>query len=120
MQPRDGQRWENVAGEYLEAHGLCVLARGYRCRLGELDLVCREDGVLVVVEVKARSSNACVSAVHSVGPYKRARIILATRHLLMSRAEWRGASIRFDVVAIDAIDTPAPRIHWIKRAFDAG
>ena len=55
--PASGSR---VAASYLERHGLAVLARGYRCRLGELDLVCRDDGTLVVVEVRARSSGAFV------------------------------------------------------------
>ena len=88
MRLRDGQQWETEAASYLERHGLVVLARGYRCRLGELDLVCREDATLVVVEVRARRKNAFVPAVHSIGHLKRARIIQATRYLLMRRAEW--------------------------------
>jgi putative endonuclease len=119
MPRRDGQHWEAAAANYLERQGLVVLARGYRCRLGELDLVCREDATLVVVEVRARGTNAFVPAVQSIGHLKRARIIQATRHLLMRRAEWQSATIRFDVVAIDGIDTAQPRFSWIKRAFDA-
>jgi putative endonuclease len=119
MPLRDGRHWEAQAAKYLERHGLVVLARGYRCRLGELDLVCREDATLVVVEVRARRKNAFVPAVHSIGHLKRARIIQATRHLLMRRAEWQSATIRFDVVAIDGIDTGQPSFNWIKRAFDA-
>ena len=119
MRLREGQQWETVAASYLESHGLVVLARGYRCRLGELDLVCRDDATLVVVEVRARRKNAFVPAVQSISHQKRARIIQATRHFLMRRAEWYSATLRFDVVAIDGIDTAQPSLNWIKRAFEA-
>jgi putative endonuclease len=113
-----GQLWEAVAGDYLERHGLTVLARGYRCRLGELDLVCRDDTTLVVVEVRARGRNAYAPAVFTIDHRKRARIIQATRHLLMRHAEWQSAALRFDVVAFDDIDTKAPKIQWIRNAFE--
>ena len=114
-----GQLWESHAATYLEHHGLAILARGYRCRLGELDLVCRDGGHLVIVEVRARSSGARCSAIDSIDVHKRRRIVQATRHLLMRRMEWQAAPIRFDVVAFDDIDTPEPHIRWIKNAFDA-
>jgi putative endonuclease len=119
MRLQRGRHWEAVAADYLEDHGLTVLARGYRCRLGELDLVCRDDGALVVVEVRARGTSSLGSAIETVGPRKRARIVLATRHFLMRRREWHDAVIRFDVVAFDAIDTADPAVCWIKNAFDA-
>jgi putative endonuclease len=115
-----GRLWESRAAAHLERHGLTVLARGYRCRLGELDLVCRDDEALVIVEVRARSRGALCSAVDSIDAHKRRRIVQATRHLLMRRAGWQTAAIRFDVVAFEAIDTPEPEIRWIKNAFDAG
>ena len=120
MQLERGRRWEAAAARYLEAHGLDVLARGYRCRLGELDLVCRDEHALVVVEVRARASGARCSAAESIGPHKRRRIVLATRHLLMRHAEWHTAPIRFDVVAFDGIEADVPRVQWIRNAFDAG
>ena len=114
-----GLLWESRAATYLERHGLAILSRGYRCRLGELDLVCLDDRQLVIVEVRARSGNAVCSAVESVDAHKRRRIVQATRHLLMRHAQWQNAVIRFDVVAFDAIDTPEPQVQWIKNAFDA-
>jgi len=120
MQLPRGRHWEAVAADYLEDHGLVVLARGYRCRLGELDLVCRDAAVLVVVEVRARGTSSYCSAVASIGPRKRGRIIQTTRHFLMRRREWCDAPIRFDVVTFDAIDTAEPAVQWIKNAFDAG
>jgi putative endonuclease len=119
MQLARGRQWEARAATYLESCGLNILTRGYRCRLGEIDLVCSEDRYLVIVEVRARSSGAFCSAVDSIGPHKRRRIILATRHLLLRHAEWQTAPIRFDVVAFDAIDAAEPQIRWIRNAFDA-
>ncbi len=119
MRLTSGRHFEAVAAEYLEDHGLVVLARGYRCRLGEIDLVCRDQRTLVIVEVRARNSRAIASAAASIDARKRARIVNATRHFLMRRREWHDAAIRFDVVAFDAIDTADARISWLRNAFDA-
>jgi putative endonuclease len=119
MRLERGRHWEAVAAEYLEDRGLVVLARGYRCRLGEIDLVCREERTLVIVEVRARGSGAVARAAESIGPAKRTRIIRATRHFLMRRSEWHNAPIRFDVVAFDSIDTAEARVSWLRNAFDA-
>jgi putative endonuclease len=119
MRLERGRLWESRAATNHERHGLAILARGYRCRLGELDIVCRDEPALVIVEVRARSRGALCSAVDSIDAHKRRRIVQATRHLLMRHAEWQTAVIRFDVVAFDAIDTPEPQIRWIQNAFDA-
>ena len=120
MRAERGRLWESRAAAHLERHGLEILTRGYRCRLGEIDLVCRDDRQLVIVEVRARSRGALCSAVDSIDAHKRRRIVQATRHLLMRHAEWQSAAIRFDVVAFDAIDAPEPQVRWIRDAFDAG
>jgi len=118
MQLERGRLWEARAAEYLEAQGLRIVVRGYRCRVGELDLVCQDDAHLVIVEVRARGSAALCSAIESIGPSKRRRIVQATRHLLLRHREWHAARIRFDVVAFDGIDGPTPEVRWIRNAFD--
>ena len=114
-----GRLWESRAAVYLEEKGLTIVARGHRCRLGELDLVCSDNPYVVIVEVRARRANAYCSAAESVGPHKRRRIVQATRHFVMRNPRWQAAPIRFDVVAFDAIETAEPRIQWIKNAFEA-
>ncbi len=114
-----GMRWEDLAGRFLEREGLTVLARRYRCRLGELDLVCCDGPALVIVEVRARASGAFVRAAESIDHGKRIRIIQATRHFLMRHPEWRDRTLRFDVIAIDRIDRERPSLDWIRGAFDA-
>jgi len=114
-----GRAWEAAAERFLTARGLEIVARSYRCRLGELDLVCRDGPALVVVEVRARASAACGSAAETVDVFKQRRIIAATRHYVMRHPDCCDTVLRFDVVAVDGIDTSAPRITWIKSAFDA-
>lgn len=114
-----GLYWEEAASAYLERHGIETLLKRYRCRLGELDLVCADGKTLVVVEVRARRSDGLVSALASVDGRKRRRIVQATRHLLMRHPAWRGRPVRFDVVAIENIDLSEPDFVWVKAAFDA-
>jgi putative endonuclease len=114
-----GRVWEEAASKYLAQRGLRTLLRGYHCRLGELDLVCVDGDYLVVVEVRARSSSSFASAKSSVDVFKQRKIVLATRHLLMRRPEWHGRPLRFDVIAIQGIESEAPEVEWIRGAFDA-
>jgi len=114
---RRGGAFETRAASFLSDQGLTIIARGYRCRLGELDIVARDTAGLVIVEVRARSSFS--DAVATVGPAKRRRIINATRHFLMKHPQWFSGGIRFDVIGFDRIDSDAPELRWIKNAFDA-
>lgn len=68
-------RWgERIAERYLTAQGLTVLARNWRCRLGEIDLVLREDDTLVVCEVKTRRSTDFGHPLAAVDDTKAARL----------------------------------------------
>jgi putative endonuclease len=113
-----GRRAEDLACRHLEAQGLRLLERNYRCRAGELDLVMLDGGTLVVVEVRSRSTTAHGDAASTVGQRKQQRFIRAARHLLLSRPEYRRLPARFDVVAIDPGPAgEAPRVRWIRDAF---
>ena len=111
-----GQRGEDTAARYLEARGLRLLERNYRCRGGEVDLVMLEGDTLVLVEVRLRSSAEFGGAAASVGPRKQRRFALAARHLLMTRPAFRDLPMRFDVVALEA-GPEGPRLDWIRDAF---
>ncbi len=111
-----GQRGEDAAARYLEARGLRLLERNYRCRGGEVDLVMLDGGTLVLVEVRLRSSTRFGGAAASVGPRKQRRFALAARHLLMTRPALRELPMRFDVVALEA-GPEGPRLDWIRDAF---
>jgi putative endonuclease len=114
-----GRAWELAASDLLAKRGIDIIARSYRCRLGELDIVGVDGSTLVVIEVRARASGARGTAVETVGARKQRRIVNATRHFLMRHPVWFACPIRFDVVAVDGIDTAEPRMQWIKGAFQA-
>ncbi|MBS5748337.1 YraN family protein [Actinotignum timonense] len=76
-----GEWGESVAAAYVREHGYQVLAQNWRCRRGEIDLICREEpsGALVAVEVKTRRGHNMVPAPLAVSPekYRRLRCLLA-------------------------------------------
>lgn len=69
-----GAYGETVAARHLTERGLVVLDRNWRCPAGEIDLVLREGRVLVVCEVKTRSSTTCGEPLEAVTPRKVARL----------------------------------------------
>jgi putative endonuclease len=112
-----GAAAEDLAAQYLQVRGLKILARNLRCRAGELDLVCLDDGVLVVIEVRQRASAEFGGALGSVTWSKQRKIIRATQFFLRHEKHWRNLSMRFDVLAIEGLPDGAHRIYWVKDAF---
>lgn len=110
-----GREGEDAAARHLEAHGAVVLARNYRARGGEIDLVARHGETLLFVEVKRRRSAARGAPAEAVTPLKRRRIVAAARRFL-AETEGFARLVRFDVVAVQ--DEPRS-IDWIQGAFDA-
>lgn len=98
---RLGAAGEARVGRWYEAQGYTVLARNWRCRDGELDLICALGRVLVVCEVKTRSSLAYGHPAEAVTPVKQRRIRgLAARWLAEGNAPFSPSSVRFDVAAV--------------------
>ncbi|MDX6224639.1 MAG: putative endonuclease [Frankiales bacterium] len=94
-----GKYGEQLAAEHLEAAGLVLIQRNWRCRDGELDIVARDGDVLVVCEVKARSSTAFGTPAEAVDWRKAARLRRLAAMWLQESSE-RFESIRFDIVAV--------------------
>ena len=65
-----GRRGEQLAVDHLEARGMAVLERNWRCRLGEIDIVARDRGDLVFIEVKTRSNSDCGHPFEAITPIK--------------------------------------------------
>lgn len=105
-----GARAEAMAARFLERQGLAVVARNVRYRLGEIDLVARDGGTLVFVEVRLRRRAAFGGAAASITAAKRARIRAAAELYLARLA--RIPPCRIDALLLDALD-PA-RIEWVK------
>src|SRR5271166_4598748 len=94
---------EQLAANYLQGRGVKVVARNLRCRAGELDLVCLDNGVLAIIEVRQRSRQEFGGALQSVTWHKQRKIIRAARCMLLRQAEWRGRAVRFDVIAVEGL-----------------
>ena len=118
-QQQSGRRAEQLASDFLRAQGLEILERNYLRRLGELDIIAREAGVLVIAEVRSRASDAYGGAAASVGRAKQLRIVRAASQMLQQRAELRRLPVRFDVIVVSDPLGATPRIEWIRHAFAA-
>jgi putative endonuclease len=107
---------ETLACRYLEARGLELVSRNYRCRLGELDLIMRDGRHLVFIEVRSRGHGRYGHPAETVTRTKQQRLLRTAAHYLQ-RHDWK-MPCRFDVVAITARGD-APELEWIKDAFQA-
>ena len=106
-----GSDAEELAARHLARQGLQVIERNYRCRGGEIDLVCRDGATLVFVEVRLRFSRSFGGAAASITPAKQQRLIRAAGHYLAGKPM---PACRFDAVLLDG-----QNIEWIRNAFDA-
>ncbi len=114
-----GRAAEDHALQQLSTQGLRLVARNFRCRLGEIDLVMRDGDTLVFVEVRARSSARFGSAVETVGPAKRRRLQASAALFIAWHPALQHQALRFDLFAIDgAAGAAAPRTAWVRGIFD--
>lgn len=118
-QQQSGRRAEELAAEFLRAAGCEIVQCNYRRRLGELDIVARAGDVLVIAEVRTRTSNAYGGAAASIDRRKQQRITRAASQLLQQRADLAALAVRFDVLVVSDPYGPAPAIEWIQHAFEA-
>ncbi len=95
-----GRRGEALAEAYFRTQEYNIIARNYRCRAGEMDLIVEQDGTLVFVEVRTRRGTAAGTPEESITPIKAQRLITVAETY---RQERPGApeSWRIDVVAIE-------------------
>jgi putative endonuclease len=115
---RLGERGEEIACRALAAQGYQVRHRRYRTRRGELDIVADHDGVLVFIEVRARTDGRFGGAAGSVDPQKQQRVAAMAEAYLALEAEHHRVC-RFDVVAVDTSVEP-PRVTVYADAFRPG
>ena len=112
-----GKRGEELACRELRRQGYAIVARRYRTRYGEIDIVAMDGGVLVFVEVKARSSERFGTPLAAVTPAKQRRL---TRMALdyLARSRTTGVPCRFDVVSV-AVGEGRPVVEVVTNAFSA-
>ncbi len=119
----DGESYEARSARLLEHYGLTIIARRFRCRRGEIDLIAADEHSLLFVEVRARRSLRYGGAVASVDARKRCKIARCAGLFLQKHPQWRHLPCRFDVIAWEpssakATDEPL-QARWIQAAFIA-
>jgi putative endonuclease len=95
-----GAEMENLAALFLEQRGYRILARQFRTRTGELDLIAEEQGVLVFCEVKARRGLGQGLPGEAIDRRKQARMLRTAQCFLLAHPKWRAHPSRFDAVLL--------------------
>ena len=113
-----GDAFEERAALWLQESGLRLLARNFRCRGGEIDIVVLDGECLVFIEVRRRSNPRFAGAAASVGWRKQQRILRAAQLFLQRYPQWSALPCRFDVVAFEPRQSaPDSAPLWIRAAF---
>ncbi|MGH8451849.1 YraN family protein [Pseudomonas sp.] len=116
---QSGKDAELQALQYLQQHGLRLLAQNWLCKRGELDLVMLDGDTVVFVEVRYRKHAQWGGALASIDGRKRQKLILAAQFFLQKEHRWADSPCRFDVVAIESSPTGFAGLNWLKDAFDS-
>jgi len=111
-----GDKGESIAVKQLKKEGYKILKRNYRTKLGEIDIIAEEGGVITFIEVKARKSEKYGTPRHAVTPAKQKKISMVALSYLKETNQF-GKKARFDVVTINPGNGNST-VSLIKNAFD--
>jgi len=111
---KNGNMGEDLAADFLRKKGFEILARNFRYKQGEIDLIVRKTNWLIFVEVKTRSSYAFGYPEEFVD-YKKARLILETAEHYIYKTNWEG-NVRYDIVSVK-LSRDNPEIVHLEDAF---
>ncbi len=96
-----GRQGEDRACRYLVEHGYDILARNFRIRSGEIDIIAQKDGYIVFVEVKSLPHGDIDTLSSELGIRKQQKIIKTAKYYLQNHRQYNYQYIRFDVLALD-------------------
>ncbi len=114
---RAGDQGEELAAVYLIRNRYRILARNYRIKQGEIDIIARRGGMLYFFEVKVRGCGSIIEALEAITPAKARRIRRAAEHYLMRNPALERLPCSFGVIGIDSSNQP-PAIECILDAFE--
>lgn len=114
-----GKKGEAIAAEWLEQNGYSILARNWRNRTGEIDIIAQEDGCIVFVEVKTLPHTNIEDLDIIINKKKRTKICQTAKHFLVNNRKYNTMYIRFDVIILQSNPflTQPPKIVHLKDAF---
>jgi len=112
-----GSEAEKIAEQYLRERGYIFIARNWRCRSGEIDLIFRDQEVIVFVEVRSRSNPSRYGmAIESIDARKQ-RQVRGTAEVFLYQQRLSSYAVRFDVITIHFQGDRDPELkHW-QEAF---
>ena len=108
---------EVLAQNYLSLKGYTIVSKNCRSRLGEIDIIAKDNGTIVFVEVKAKASTRFGNPKWAVTHQKQKKLSVLALEYLKNTGQSH-AKARFDVVAIVYLKNSAPQIELIKNAFE--
>jgi putative endonuclease len=113
-----GDQAEAWALDYLQKNGWQLVVANFRSAFGEIDLIVKQQQLLLFVEVKQRRSARFGSAQAMVTTQKQHKIILTSQYFLQQHSQYQQYHLRYDVIAIDTQGS-TPQITWLPNAFYA-
>lgn len=112
-----GKIAEDMAADYLQKKEYKILARNFRFQKAEIDIIAEKDNLIIVVEVKARSTDAFILPQEAVTKTKIRSIVLAANHYLEEFN--RQNEVRFDIISVLPDENKNLTIDHIADAFQA-
>ncbi|RXM38534.1 YraN family protein [Chryseobacterium sp. CH21] len=112
-----GKIAENIATEYLQKNGYKILVRNFRFQKAEIDIIAEKDNLIIVLEVKARSTDAFMLPQEAVTKTKIKSIVSAANHYLEECN--KDNEVRFDIISVLPDENKNLIIDHIKDAFQA-
>ena len=110
-----GHTAEICATTFLEKKGFSLIEKNFYCRLGEIDLIMKDNTFLVFIEVRLRNNPNYGSALATITPRKQKKIIRSAQYYLQTHPQYQKLPCRFDVIGINA----QQQLTWIPAAFEA-
>ncbi|MDQ0066827.1 YraN family protein [Chryseobacterium lathyri] len=112
-----GKIAEDLAAEYLQKNGYRIITRNFRFQKAEIDIIAEKEGLIIIVEVKARSTDAFMLPQEAVTKTKIKSIVMAANHYLEEFS--RNNEVRFDIISVLADEKKKLTIEHITDAFEA-
>lgn len=112
-----GKKAEDLAVEFLQKNGYKILIRNFRYQKAEIDIITEKDSLIVIVEVKARSTDAFMLPQEAVNKRKISLIVSATNHYLEEFN--KNQEVRFDIISVLPDEKGRLVIEHIIDAFEA-
>ncbi len=112
-----GNIWEQFAERHLSEQGLKPFTQNFHSRHGEIDLIMKDNDMIVFIEVKYRKNNLFGGAIAAVTAEKQQKLAKTAKFFLHQQGlNEYNTTCRFDVIAIEG-DANHPDISWLKNAF---